>query len=163
VPVDPGRHWLEAGITGIPRQREWDAVATADAPGSAGDEAEFVALPDGRLLLESGPADFDPAPLGSALERMIAPPYRAVAVRRPELWVAGARSIAVLELADDPGGETVEVVRRDPDVLTIRVDGMSTTHSVPELGRLGSERHRTFVVRARRLDGRVFEVEVEPL
>ena len=30
-PIDPGSHWLEAGITGLARQREWDAVATADA------------------------------------------------------------------------------------------------------------------------------------
>ncbi len=31
MPLDPGRHWLAAGITGIPRQREWDAVATVHA------------------------------------------------------------------------------------------------------------------------------------
>ena len=50
-PLDPGSHRLEAGITGLARQREWDAVATADAPGLPGDEAEFVALSDGRLLV----------------------------------------------------------------------------------------------------------------
>ena len=52
MPVDPGRHWLEAGITGIARVREWDAVVTVSASGVPGDEAEFVALPDGRLVGE---------------------------------------------------------------------------------------------------------------
>ena len=52
MPVDPGRHWLEAGITGIARLREWDAVVTVSAPGVSGDEVEFVALPDGRLVAE---------------------------------------------------------------------------------------------------------------
>ena len=36
MPVDPGRHWLEAGITGIARQREWDAVVTVDGARVAG-------------------------------------------------------------------------------------------------------------------------------
>jgi len=54
-PIDPGSHWLEAGITGLPRQKEWDAVATSDAPGTVGDEVEFVALSDGRLLVGAGP------------------------------------------------------------------------------------------------------------
>ena len=69
MPLDPGRHWLEAGITGIPRQREWDAVKLVEAPGATGDELEFVALPDGRVLLESGPVGFDPAPLVDGFPR----------------------------------------------------------------------------------------------
>ena len=63
TPVDPGPHWLEAGITGLSRQREWDAVATADAPGEPGDEAELVVLADGRVLVEHGPSGLDPTPL----------------------------------------------------------------------------------------------------
>mgnify|MGYP006173798901 CR=1 FL=1 len=29
--LDPAREWLAAGITGLARGREWDAVATAEA------------------------------------------------------------------------------------------------------------------------------------
>ena len=84
MPLDPGRHWLEAGITGIPRQREWDAVKLVEAPGAAGDELEFVALPDGRVLLESGPDGFDPAPLSTAfrgVDRASVPRSRTAATR----------------------------------------------------------------------------------
>ena len=68
------------GIHGVSRARRWDAVATAEAPGLAGDEAEFVVLPDGTLLGEQAQV-----PLAGALE--LEPPYRAEAVRRDgDLW-----------------------------------------------------------------------------
>ena len=85
MPLDPGRNWLAAGITGIPRQREWDAVASVDAPGSPGDETQFVVLADGRVLVESDGAP-DPGPLATGLEGVIDAPYRAVAVRREDVW-----------------------------------------------------------------------------
>jgi hypothetical protein len=139
VPLDPGRHWLEAGITGLARPREWDAVATVETPGTSGDEALFVALPDGSLLVEASPSGFDAHPFADALDESVDRPYRAVAVRRPELWVVGACAIDVAELADDPGGDEVQ------------------------LEQLGSARFATHVVRAHRLRGRLFEVAVEPL
>ncbi len=162
MPVDPGRHWLEAGITGIARPREWDAVVTVEAPGEPGDEAEFVALPDGRLLVESGPVGIDPAPLAGALASSLAPPYRAVARRRPELWAVGACAIDVVELEDDPGGDVVELVA-DASGVSLRVDTVHSFAKLPELEELGRGRYRTYVVRAQRLSGRLFEVEVEPL
>ena len=162
MPLDPGRHWLEAGITGIPRQREWDAVATTPGAGSSGDEAEFVVLPDGRLLVESAPDGFDATPLATALEGSIQPPFRAVARWRPELWAVGARAIRVVELLRDPPGDVIEVVHT-ADGLSIRVDGIVSGASLPELEELGTARFATFVVRARRLTDRLFEVEVEPL
>jgi len=76
MPLDPGREWLAAGITGLQRQREWDAVATADGDGTPGDEVEFVALDDGTFVLESG-GGADPAPFAAALGDSIATPYRA--------------------------------------------------------------------------------------
>jgi len=97
-PIDPGSHWLEAGITGLARQREWDAVATSDAPGTAGDEAEFVALAEGQLLIGRSPDGFDPEPLAVALEGAIDRPYRALAVRHPELWTVGATAIETADL-----------------------------------------------------------------
>ena len=162
MPLDPGQSWLAAGITGIPRQREWDAVATTQGAGSPGDEAEFVALPDGRLLVEAAADEFDATPLAAALEGSIQPPYRAVARRRPELWAVGARAIRVLELPRDRLGDVFEVVRT-ADGLSIRVDGVVSGAHLPELEELGAARFATFVVRAGRLTDKLFEVEVEPL
>lgn len=161
MPLDPGRHWLAAGITGIPRQREWDAVKVVEAPGQPGDEAQFVVLQD-RVLEEIGPDGFDPAPLAAALEGSIEPPFRAVAWRRPELWAVGACSIRVVEFADDPEGDMLEIVRH-ADALSIRVDGMPSGAPLPELEELGAARFETFVVRAQRLVDALFEVEIEPL
>jgi hypothetical protein len=56
----------EAGIHGIPRERQYDAVATTDAPDAAGDSARFVGLEDGSLLIEEG--DGDLAALADAIE-----------------------------------------------------------------------------------------------
>ncbi len=162
MPLDPGRHWLAAGITGIPRLREWDAVATAEGPGKPGAEAEFVALPDGRLLVETAAEGFDAAPFATVLAGSIEPPYRAVARRRPELWAVGARTIRVIELPRDRHGDVLEVVRT-ADGLSIRVDGVVSGAHLPELEELGAARFTTFVVRAGRLTDRLFEVEVEPL
>jgi hypothetical protein len=161
MPLDPGRNWLEAGITGIPRQREWDAVATAAAAGQAGDEAEFVALADGRFVVEAAPTGFDPGPLAAALAASIAPPYRAVALCRGELWAVGARSIEVTDL-DLGAGDRFELVANGQS-LDLRVDGMPSSRPVPELERLGELRSKTYVVRAARLAGSAFEVEVERL
>jgi len=161
LPVDPGKHWLEAGITGLARQREWDAVATVDASGSPGDEAEFVALTDGRVLVDAGPDGFDPGPLAAALEGAIGRPYRAVGVRREELWAVGASTIETAELPVGRGDD-FELVRT-ADELSLRIDGVPTAESVPELERLGEGRSATYVVRAKRLDGDLFEIEVEPL
>jgi hypothetical protein len=161
MPLDPGRHWLAAGITGIPRQREWDAVKVVEAPGSPGDEVQFVALSD-RMLVESAPEGFDPAPLLAALEGSIEPPYRAVASRRPELWAVGACSIKVIELPDDLEGDMLEVVRT-AERISIRVDGMPSGVRLLDLEELGVARFATFVVRAQRLVDALFEVEIEPL
>lgn len=162
-PLDPARHWLAAGITGLARQREWDAVATVASPGEEGDEVEFVALPDGRLLHEEGaPTGADLRTLSASLEGSLEPPYRAVAVRRRDLWAVGACAIEVVELDDDPGGGRVELVRTGEGVSS-RIDDRPTTRPLPELERLGEPRAETYVVRATRLEGRLFEIEVEPL
>jgi hypothetical protein len=158
MPLDPAREWLAAGITGLARGREWDAVALADAPETAGEELEFVALPDGRLLADA----VDATPFAAALAGAIEPPYRAVAVRRDDVWAVGGRSIRVFELGAELGGDSVEIVH-NADGMSLRVDGIPSNAKVPELEALGASRFATFVVRAHRLDGALFEVEVEPL
>ena len=159
LPHDPGPHWGEVGIHGLHRQREWDLVATLDGPELAGDEAWFVVLDDGRVVAEEG--DADPARLTEAVT--LPPPFRVHAVRRDRgVWVVAAKRIHTAALSDDPGGDTVELAW-DGIERTVRIDGEPTLAGVPELERLGAARHPTYVVRAARLDGAVWDVSVAPL
>ena len=159
APHDPGPHWGEVGIHGLHRHREWDIVATVDAPGIDGEEALFVMLDDGRIVVEEGAAD----PEGLRRAVSLTPPFRAHAVRRAAgLWVVGARRIETVTLADDPGGDAVELAW-DGGERTVRIDGEPTLAGVAELERLGASRHRTYVVTATRLLGSVWDVAVAPL
>jgi hypothetical protein len=161
VPLDPGRHWLAAGITGLPRQREWDAVAAAEGPGEPGAEAQLVALADGRLLVERGPAGFDPEPCAAALAGLVDRPYRAVAVRREELWAVGARAIEVARLEPDPPGAELELTW-DGSVLALSVDGLPADPArARALEQLAAEReHGPYAAHAHRLEGDLWEVQV---
>jgi hypothetical protein len=150
-----------AGIHGLHQLREWDAVVTADAPSAQGDRAVFVVLPDGTLLVEEGEGDL--APLAEAVEAEVEPPYRAEAVRRhEELWAAAARALQVIELADDPGGDELTLTVRD-DERELLVDGARTFGSIPVLERLAEGRFDAYAIRASRLDGALWEVEISPL
>jgi hypothetical protein len=150
-----------AGIHGLQRLREWDAVVTVDAPPLRGERAAFVALPEGTLLVEEG--DDDVAPLAEAVEAGLAPPYRAEAVRRHDtLWAVAARAIEVAELTDDPGGDEVVLTSRAGE-RELLVDGARTFGSIPALERLAEGRFESYAVRASRLDGDLWEVEVSPL
>lgn len=164
MPVDPGRHWLEAGITGLARQREWDAVVTVEAAGEAGEEVELVVLVDGRTLVESGPERFDPAPLVRVLAQTIRPPYRAVARRRDELWAVGARAIETVELHPSPRGDDLQLTW-DGATMQLAVDGLPADPSAaPALERLASGReHGPFAAHAHRLADDLWEVLVLPL
>jgi len=159
--VDPGPHWGVTGIHGVPRPRRWDAVASADAPGLAGDEVHFVAVPTGDLVVDEDEPEGTLAPLAEALEQTLQPPYRAEAVRQGEdVWAVAARRIQVAEF--DADGDHLElVVNRDERSLA--VDGMRVFGSVPELERLGSGEGDSYVVRASRVEGRLWEVKTSPL
>lgn len=163
-PLDPGRHWLEAGITGLARQREWDAVATVEGPGPPGDEAEFVALPDGTLLVEAGSPGFDPGPFATALAPSLEPPYRAVAVRREEVWAVGARAIEVVSLSPAPEGSDLELTW-DGAKSTLVADRMPADPArAVALGELAGERESgAYAARAHRLSGDFWEILVLPL
>ncbi len=151
-PPDPRPAWQETGIHGIARAREWDVTVTAEAPGLAGDAARFVVLPDKTLLVEEGP-DQSLEPLAAAVEESLQPPYRARAVRQSEsLWAVQARRIRVVEIPDGPEGDTIELT---PDA--VHVDGERAFGTIPQLSELGD------VVRAERLDGDLWEVQVAAL
>ena len=147
----------EAGIHGIPRERQYDAVATTEAPDAAGDSARFVGLEDGSLLIEEG--DGDLTALAEAIEQQIARPYRATAVRRGETtWAVAAHRLRVIELPE-PGGDAIELVLNG-DAKTFVVDGNRSFGTMPELEQLADG---DAVIRADRLDSTLWEVRVDPL
>jgi len=146
--------WDAAGIHGIHRAREWDAVVTVEAPELPGDRSAFVALANGDLVVEEGSDDV--RPLADALEHELAPPYRAEAVKREDgFWAVAGRRIELVEL---PGvaGEEIELASRGAE-RTLLIDGERGFGSIPLLERPGH------VVRARRVDGELWEVETAPL
>jgi hypothetical protein len=165
APHRVGPRWGEVGIHGVHRQREWDTVAVAEAPALAGEEREFVVLPDGTLLVEDGDdADAEAlAPLADAVEESLHPPYRARAVPRERgLWAVAANAIRVAELGDDVPGDSLELAVHGGET-TLTIDGAPAWGSLPVLERLAAERHESYVARAERLDGPLWEVEIEPL
>jgi hypothetical protein len=158
-PHDPGPHWGEVGIHGLHRQRQWDAVGSADAAGEPGDAVVLVALADGRVL-HAGGADADLHALAGALR--LERPFRARAVRRDDAtWgVAGSR----IEVASfrEPDASVVEVVWDGVEHVTT-VDGEPALRRFAELEELASGRFAAYVARAERLDGDLWELSVLPL
>jgi hypothetical protein len=147
----------ETGMNGVPRERQYDAVVTIEAPNLEGDEARFVGLEDGSLLLEKGDGDF--TALADAIEQEVARPYRATAVRRGDTqWAVAAHRLRVVELPE-PGGDEVELAIRG-DERTLVVDGNRAFGTLPELEALAEG---DAVIRANRLDGTLWEVRVDPL
>ena len=160
-PVDPGPHWGEVGIHGVPRPRLWDAVASAEAPGLEGDQVHFVALPNGDLLVDEEEPDDTVRALAEAVEETVDPPYRAEGIRRDgDAWAVAARRVQVAEV-ESPGDELELVVSGGERHLT--VDGERGFGSVPELEQIGERLGPAYVVRARRLDDRLWEVEASAL
>jgi hypothetical protein len=147
----------ETGIHGVPREREYDAVVTTDAPDVDGANVRFVALPDGSLLVEEG--DGDLTPLADAIEQEVKRPYRAVAIRRGETqWAVAAHVLRLVELPE-PGGDEVELALNG-DERTLVIDGNRAFGTLPELEELADG---DAVIRAARLDGGLWEVRVDPL
>ena len=126
--------WVETGVSGLARAREWDATAIVEVRElAATDEAEidFRLLGDGSVI-----GDVQPTVLAELTKGLgIEPPYAARAVRQNETeWIVGALRIEselvelpagvaalTLEVAVPPEGETMYLV--DGDVLEpVRVE-----------------------------------------
>jgi hypothetical protein len=162
----PGWHGgsplAEPALHGIPRPRAWDAVATAYSPGLVGDRVQFVALPDGTLVAEQEGSREALAPLAEAVGTTLGAPYRAEAVRKDDaLWAVSAARIVLAELPDVTGDELELALAAGHHQLL--VDGEPTHHAVRELERLGERSGPDYVVRGRRIDGELWEVEATPL
>lgn len=151
APETPRPPWDASGIHGLHRVREWDAVATVEAPAQAAERVEFVALgPD--AVASAG----DAAPFTAALDRQLARPYRGEAVLRSAgLWAVAARRIEIVRL---PGveGQEIELSSYGGE-RTLVVDGTHEAGTIPALER------PEHVVRARRVAGDAWEVDVDPL
>jgi hypothetical protein len=150
-----GRYRLPVGITGLQRPSEWDVVVLAEAPALAADEVELTVLADGTLL---GDPSAEPLVRAVPLE----PPFSAQAVRKEgALFSVGANAIEVVELPGHVAGDEIELAVSGGE-RTVTVDGMRSFEAIPELEALGS-RYAEYVVRASRLTGTSWRVDVEAL
>src|SRR5919198_736460 len=132
-PPPDARPPVETGVHGVPRPRQWDAVATAQAPALSGEELEFVALPDGTLLVDDDFDDQALTPLADALEQALRPPYRAHAVHRGgDTWAVAANRIRVVEVPEPVEGDEVELTVANGE-RTLVVEGEPRFGSVPSL------------------------------
>jgi hypothetical protein len=145
------------------RPRQWDAVATADAPDLEGDQFEFTSLPDGTLLVDDDVPEGALAPLADAIEQSVSPPYRARAVKgEGGVWGVAANRIDVVDVPEEIEGDTVSLAVQGEE-RTLLVDERPTWSDVPTLEAFALERHRDFVLHAERLDGPLWAVRVNPL
>ena len=161
-PIDP-RHpfWQVVGIHGIPREREWDAVASAEAPGLPGDDVEFVVLLDGSLVVDEDVPDGTLAPLADALS--LPAPYHAFGLRQDaDVWSVAAKRVQVVEVPENVEGDEIQLVVTD-ETRTLVVDDMPSSASIPSLEAFAAEQFGSFVLRASRLDDLLWEVTVIPL
>ena len=159
--VDPGPHWGNAGIHGVPRPRRWDAVASAEAAGLAGDEVHFVALPNGDLVVdEDEPAD-TLAPLADAIEQTIQPRTGPRPSARARTSGRSPRAASRLPSsrpkARRSSSSSTRAHARSP--WTAR----EPFGTIPELERLGARESDSYVVRAKRLDENLWEVTTSAL
>lgn len=161
-PIDP-RHpfWQVVGIHGIPREREWDAVASAEAPGLPGDEVEFVALEDGSLVVDEDVPDGSVEPLADALS--LSAPYHAFGLRQDaDVWTVAAKRVQVLQVPERVDGDEIQLVVTD-ETRTLLVDEAQSMTSIPSIEAFAAEQFGSFVLRASRLDDLLWEVTVIPL
>ncbi len=177
--VDPRvvPRWVPVGVSGVPRSREWDAVAVVELPELEGElleEIVFVKLPDGSL---GGYGTDVPASaverLASRLDGLLDSPYEARAARRgTREWSVGARStnIDLIALPQGLEGEEITLAVSPDGTSMLLVDGQEPEVVSPdleqaaaELRRCGSVRFPTFAVRAERIGAGRWSLTIDPL
>lgn len=178
-PLDPrALRWVEAGVSGLARSRDWDRVEVVSVPELADDSLEelrFGVLADGTVVGATPPGS-DPelldrlaGRLGEALEG----PFEAVAARRTRLeWSLAGRLLRLEELALPrlTADEIIVAFGPGDDRPTVLVDGEelpdpagALAEAVARLTELGGRRFESFVARARRLGPDRWAVSVDPL
>jgi hypothetical protein len=123
----------------------------------------FVSLPDGRLIGLHGPEDAMDA-AARALHGELEPPYRALTVRREgDMWAVGAVAIEVAELPADTEGDELMLTVTEEGERALEVDGRPTLEGIEPLERAARDRYDAYVLRATRLDERLWEIGIDPL
>ena len=136
------------------------AAARSDAEG---DEAVFVLLDDGRLIPVHGAQEAMEA-AARALEGELHTPYRALAVRREgDAWAVGAVAIEVAELPADTEGDELLLTVTEEGERALEIDGRPTLDSIEPIERAAGGRYDAYVLRGTRLDGRLWEIGIDPL
>jgi hypothetical protein len=139
-------------------------VLTALAPALPGDEADFVALPDGTLYTDDDLPDGALAPLADAFDGLLDAPYHAFALRQEEdVWSAAALRVDVVEVPEDVDGDQVDLVVNNDGERTTLVDEAESRVEIPSLEDFAAQQFGSFVLRASRLDETLWEVTVLPL
>jgi hypothetical protein len=150
-------------IHGIPRNREWDAVASAEAPELPGDQVDFVALADGTLFTDDDLPEGSLAPLADALDSRLEAPYHALGRRQDgDVWGVAAMRVNVVEVPEDVPGDKVDLAVNDGE-RTVLVDDVESKANLPSLEQFAAQQFGSFVLRASRLDDTLWEVTVLPL
>jgi hypothetical protein len=154
---------VESGVSGLAQPREWDASTIVEAPELAGtqdDELELVVLARGDVLGDA-PAEG----LSTLIQELgLDPPYRALAVRRGgDTWAVGAVAIEVKELPADIQGDELMLTVNEQGECELVVDERPAVIGIEPLVRLAEGRFETFVLRAARLQDRLWEVRIDPL
>ncbi len=149
------------GVMGVGPGRTWDAVVAAQAPSLTGESVTFTALEDGTIVVNEDVPDGSLGPVADEIEEMVAPPYRAAAARSEgDRWTAVAESVQIAALAG-VGADTVELtIVGGERTLTIGDDVSSDL--LPALDAL-AEGQGDVAIRAERVDGDLFAVDVFPL
>jgi hypothetical protein len=152
-----------AAIHGVPRNREWDGVASAEAPELPADQVDFVALADGTLFTDADLPDDSLTPLADALESLVEAPYHALALRQDgDVWSVAAMRVNVVEVPEEVGGDKVDLVVNDGE-RTMLVDDVESRAELPSLEQFAAQQFGSFVLHAGRLDDTLWEVTVLPL
>jgi hypothetical protein len=164
--------WVESGVSGLSRPREWDASALVEVEALAAsdlDELEFAVLAGGAISGEAPPEAVPALTDTLGLE----PPFAVRAVRRGRReWAVAGRALRSepVVLALPAGISSLEVVVTPDGRRSVLVDGEEAVSVDPawdaaaeELERRGRERFQSFVVRADRVGEDRWELTVDPL
>ena len=150
-------------VHGIPREREWDGVASAQAPDLPGEHVEYVALADGTLVVDEDVPDGSLSPLADALAGRISPPYHGYGFwQQDDVWAVAAKRVQIVEVPEDVPGDEVQLTVNN-GALSAVVDGEESRAEIPSLETFASQQFGSFVLRASRLDDLLWEVTVIPL
>ena len=147
-----------AGVSGLPRGRTWDSVASAHCPELPGDAVTFVTLEDGSIVVETDLPDEALVPLAESLEATLEPPYRAAAIRNEgDVWTAVGEAVQIVELPEIEEDVVDLTVVSGERELTF--DGERTIRPLPALDAL-AEKQGDVALHAERVDGDLFAVDV---